>query len=215
MLSVAENQSFLDARTTQLCTGLSTTLRVYSAAFTTTRILAWYTVWSSLIMFDQHLPARCKMSIANAKIVMILQILHRTTFGQVSNRKARSSQTLKSQLEDLFEDTRVGIGCRVYRRIFWRWYLQNMCIIIASIYIYMYITYIYIYKDIMFLSRDISSSNRLNISKRRTYPRCHQTHQLCIFSSHLGNKASGSSRSRSFQKASEFPKEIFIGCRMS
>ena len=215
MLSVAENQSFLDARTTQLCTGLSTTLRVYSAAFTTTRILAWYTVWSSLIMFDhdQHLPARCKMSIANAKII-ILQSLHRTTFGQVSNRKARSSQTLKSQLEDLFEDTRVGIGCRVYRRIFWRWYLQNMCIIIAIIHIHIHI-YIYIHKDIMFLSRDISSSNRLNISKRRTYPRCHQTHQLCIFSSHLGNKASGSSRSRSFQKASEFPKEIFIGCRMS
>ena len=60
-------------------------------------------------MFDQHLPARCKMSMAHAKII-ILQILHRKTFGQVSNRKARSSQTLKSQLEDLFEDTRVGIG---------------------------------------------------------------------------------------------------------
>ena len=36
----------------------------------------------SLIMFDQHLPARCKMSMAHAKII-ILQILHRKTFGQV------------------------------------------------------------------------------------------------------------------------------------
>ena len=206
MLSVVENQSFLDARTTQLCTGLSTTLRVYSAAFTTTRILAWYTVWSCLIIFDQHLPARCKMSIAHTNIVIILQILHRKTFGQVSNRKARSSQTLKSQLEDLFEDTRVGIGCRVYRRIFWRWYLQNMCIMIHCESLYY----------IMFLSRDVSSSKRPNISKRRTYPRWHQTHKFCIFSSHWATKHQGRTSSRrSFQKASGFPKHIFIGCRMS
>ena len=102
-------------------------------------------------MFDQHLPARCKMSIANAKII-ILQSLHRTTFGQVSNRKARSSQTLKSQLEDLFEDTRVGIGCRVYRRIFWRWYLQNMCIVIYIHYIYIYI---YIQRYYVFVKRHL------------------------------------------------------------
>ena len=116
-------------------------------------------------MFDQHLPARCKMSIANAKII-ILQSLHRTTFGQVSNRKARSSQTLKSQLEDLFEDTRVGIGCRVYRRIFWRWYLQNMCIIIASnIYTLHIHIYIYIYWGVRELSIDMPSK----LSKRQPY----------------------------------------------
>ena len=96
-------------------------------------------LWSCLIMFDQHLPARCKMSIAHTKIVIILQILHRKTFGQVSNRKARASQTLKSQLEDLLEDTWVGIGFKslesygagTYKTCAQWWYIVNHCNILC------------------------------------------------------------------------------------